>query len=386
MKISYVCPTNCVRRPIAELSILLAEKDHEVSVYFPYSASCSTTHWIANQKIEAKQQIKKGKISGYYFSSLRYNLPKPYSMLKAARDIFKSDVVHLWEYWYPLSVFVILYAYFTGQSKKLTLTTDGFVGYSYKPKKPWWLVPVFKTYTKTIGWFLFRMPGKLTTYGSEMLPFAREAGVPMNRLIVQGTGIHLDKFSNIPRKDVVRLRDEFSVKENEKVMVYVGMVTERKGILTIINVATQLLEKGIHLRVFLVGDLYGEDSFVSEVPEKYQKQITFTGGRQDVPLWMNLADVLLLPSDGEGLPGVVMEAMAASTACVATNEGCTPDLIDNAVNGFLVEFGDVEGYAEAVNRVLCDTKKYGEAAFLKIQKFGWEKVAGEYLELYNKEL
>ncbi len=384
MKISYVCPTNCVRRPIAELSILLAEKGHDISVFFPYSSSCSTEQWVANQKIEASSKVRTEKVNSYYLDSLRYNFPWPHSMFKAARNMFKSDVVHLWEYWYPLSVFVILYAFFTGQRQKLIMTTDGYVGYSYKPKDPWWLVPAFKIYTKTLGWFLFRMPGKLTTYGNAMLLYARMAGVPMKKLIVQGTGIHLNKFQDVSTSDVLALREEFSIKQDEQIVIYVGMITERKGISTIIKVATNLLDEKKKFRLFLVGGIYGENSFLSEVPEKYLRFITFTGGRQDIPYWMKLADVLLLPSEGEGLPGVVMEAMAAGTACVATDEGCTPDLIDSGVNGFLVPFGDVSGYTGAVKRVLQDPKKFGEAAFAKISLSSWDKVAEEYLGIYNR--
>ncbi|MBT4445681.1 glycosyltransferase family 4 protein [archaeon] len=386
MKITYICPTNCVRRPIAELAILLSKKGHEVSVAYPYSKECPTDHWAPNKKILDYKNVKNVHISSYYLSSLPYNFVKPMSMLRHVREIFKADVVHLWEYWYPICMFIIFYALVTGQRKKLIMTTDGLVGYSYVPKDPWWAVPVFKVYTKTIGQILFRIPGKLTTYGNAMLSHAKKAGMPMKKLMVQGTGIHLDKFQHVSEEKVNDLREEFSVESDEKVLLFVGMLTERKGVKTVIEVGIRLLDTGKKIKVLLVGSTDDKLFYKKLVPKKYSKKIVFVGGRTDIPVWMNLADVLLLPSEGEGLPGVVMEAMASGTACVATNEGCTPDLIDSGTNGFLVEHADVASYTDAVKQVLDDSKKFGDAAYEKIKNFGWEKVAKEYLEIYNKEV
>ena len=53
---------------------------------------------------------------------------------------------------------------------KTILTTDGFVGYSYKPKEPKWLVPAFKLYTRLFARFLFKIPHQITTYGTPMIP------------------------------------------------------------------------------------------------------------------------------------------------------------------------------------------------------------------------
>ncbi|MAG60561.1 hypothetical protein CL619_02125 [archaeon] len=382
--ITYVCPTNCVRRPIAELSSLLAEKRYSVNVAFPFSEACPTDQWAPNKKLADSKKVKSILIPSYYLASLRYNIPKPWKLFGILRKMFQSDIVHMWEYWYPINVVIIFYALLTGQRHKLIMTTDGFVGYSYKPQEPRWLVPAFCLYTRTLGWFLFRIPGSLTTYGKAMLSFAKEARVPKSKLEVLGTGIHLDRFQSVSSKEVDKLREEFNLNLNDQVLLYLGMLSERKGIATIVEITKRLLKSGWRGKAIIVGDAHGNEDFLSLVPLELKERIIFPGGRSDVPTFMNLADCLLIPSEGEGLPGVVMEAMAAGTACVATNEGCTPDLIDNAVNGFLVQYGDVDGYEKAVRSVLKDPKKYGNAAFLKIKEFSWEEVVKKYENLYYK--
>ena len=386
MKISYICPTNCVRRPIAEMSVMLSEQGHEILVAYPFSEDCSTKNWAPNAKIEGNSSVQVEYIASWYISSLRYNITKPFAMLRSMRRIFAADIVHLWEYWYPLSVFVILYALFTGQRKKLIMTTDGLVGYSYVPKDPWWLVPAFRLYTKTFGQILFRIPGQLTTYGKAMLPYAKRAGMPLKNLSVLGTGIHLDTFQTVSSESVEALRREFSVKEDEKVLLFVGMLSERKGVKTVVEVGRRLLDSGEHVKVLIVGNSFPEEPYAKLVPKKYKEKIIFAGSRRDIPVWMNMADCLLLPSEGEGLPGVVMEAMAAGTACVVTNEGCTPDLIDSGKSGFLVAFGDVDSYEAAVRQILADSQNFGDAAFEKISTFDWKKVTVKYLEYYQNNV
>ena len=305
-------------------------------------------------------------------------------MFKGVRKVVNNyDKIHVWEYYYPLSVITLLYAFFTNQRKKVILTTDGFVGYSYKPKKPRWLVPVFKLYTILFARLLFKIPPVITTYGKSMIPYARRTGVPMNKLQVISTGIHLDRFQNISEEKVHKLREEFAIND-EKVILFVGMLTERKGVNKVINVSKRLLEEGIKIKTLIVGDAHGKNIYKKLVPEEYKQNILFTGGRKEIPELMKLANVLLLPSEGEGLFGVVMEAMASGLPVVATKEGCTPDLIEDGKEGHLVNSnGD---YFKEIKRIISD-EDYNQNCKInekeKIKGFSWKIISKNYAQLYN---
>jgi glycosyltransferase involved in cell wall biosynthesis len=386
MRICYINPTNNIRRPIAELSNLLAEQGHEITVMYPSSKECPTKNWVANDAVK-KGNVKLLPIKSWYFAPLRYSFPNPIDLFKATRRIYKENhKIHIWEYYYPISIVPLLYAFLKGprKQKKTILTTDGFVGYSYKPKDPAWLVPAFKIYTQLFARFLFKIPGKMTTYGHPMIPYAKQAGVPMKKLKIISTGIHLEKFNNVDVKIIGELKKEFDIND-EKVILYAGMLTERKGIRKVIQVSSQLLDEGYNIKTLLIGDAHGEEIYSRLVRPSYRKRIIFTGGRKEIPEFMKLADVLLLPSEGEGLPGVVMEAMASGLPVVATNEGCTSDLIENGRDGFLVELGDNgEGYYRAVKEILTNQEKatqFSENSKKKIRKLNWKKMAKKYLVL-----
>jgi glycosyltransferase involved in cell wall biosynthesis len=86
--------------------------------------------------------------------------------------------------------------------------------------------------------------------------------------------------------------------------------------------------------------------------------VHFVGARSDADQWLRAAEVFVLPSEWEGKPLVVQEAMAAGTPVVATDVGGLHDLV--AGTGLLVPPGDPEAVAEATDRVLADPGLRGE--------------------------
>ena len=84
-----------------------------------------------------------------------------------------------------------------------------------------------------------------------------------------------------------------------------------------------------------------------------QGRVRLAGFRGDVPQLMRRFSIFCLTSDSEGTPNVVLEAMAAARPVVATRVGGVPEVIQEGVNGFLVEPGDVNGFARAVRMLLA---------------------------------
>ncbi len=387
MKICYINPTNALRRPIAELSKQLAAQGHQVTVMYPSSKACPVKNWVPNAALESGT-IKLRKIPSYYLESLRYSFPNLRLLWKNTKEIFReNDRVHIWEYYYPISVLPLLYALTSKKRRrKLILTSDGFVGYSYTPKDPWWLVPAFRMYTQSFARFLFKIPPKMTTYGRALLPAAKKAGVPLGKLQILSTGIHLDRFKGVSKKELAALRKEFSLQKgkDEQVILFVGMLTERKGVKTVVKVGADLLRSGKKVKVLIVGDAHGENVYEKYVAPEFKDKIIFTGGRKDIPALMKVSDVLLLPSEGEGLPGVVMEAMCSELACVATDEGCTRDLLLDNEAGVLVPLGSSPAvYRRAVEKVLDNPKKYGRRGKELIKHFSWDVMLKRYKKLYG---
>jgi len=93
-------------------------------------------------------------------------------------------------------------------------------------------------------------------------------------------------------------------------------------------------------------------------------------GRQEVALWMNAADALVLPSRNEGCPNVVLEALSCGTPVVASRVGAVPELI-NGTCGIQVEPGDAEGLATGLRSCLSGGWDR-QAIRLRVKDMSWQ--------------
>jgi glycosyltransferase involved in cell wall biosynthesis len=106
------------------------------------------------------------------------------------------------------------------------------------------------------------------------------------------------------------------------------------------------------LQLLLVGP--GDQAPLTELAARLgvERRVAFTGARDDVPALLAAADLLLLPSRWEGMPYVVLEAMAASRPVVATPVDGARDLIEDGVNGYLAASISAEALADALRRAV----------------------------------
>lgn len=140
-------------------------------------------------------------------------------------------------------------------------------------------------------------------------------------------------------------------------LITVCRLVNWKGVDELIKIVAQLTETGL----IVVGDgpersrleTLAYDLGVSE-------RVCFTGQvpRAEVPAYLKAADLFVLNSRYEGLPHVVLEALAAGKPVVATSVGGTPEVVQHGVNGLLVPPGDSKWLGEAVQEMLTHTKKF----------------------------
>ena len=135
----------------------------------------------------------------------------------------------------------------------------------------------------------------------------------------------------------------------------VGKFTEVKGHEHFVRAAALVLAKRPDARFILVGD-GPRRAMLEELVEELdvERAVRFAGARGDVPGILKALDVFVLPSISEGLPNVVLEAMAAGRPVVASNVGGVPEVVESGSNGLLFEPGDPEAMASSVLRLLDD--------------------------------
>ncbi len=147
---------------------------------------------------------------------------------------------------------------------------------------------------------------------------------------------------------------------DNRTLVCVGRLCEQKGQLLLVEAIAMLHRRGMSLNLVLAGD--GEmraDVERAVALAGLESQVTITGwiSADEVRDQLERARALVLPSFGEGLPVVIMEAMARGRPVLTTYIAGIPELVRDGVEGMLVPAGDVAALADAIERLLTMTPR-----------------------------
>jgi colanic acid/amylovoran biosynthesis glycosyltransferase len=176
---------------------------------------------------------------------------------------------------------------------------------------------------------------------------------------------------------------------NERRLVCVGRICEQKGQLLLIEAARLLAERGTKFELVLAGDgeMRGEiESLIAKYKLTSIVRITGWISSDDVRAEILAARALVLPSFAEGLPVVIMEAMALRRPTITTFVAGIPELIQHGEHGWLTPAGDLESLAAAMEDCLNAAPEaitqMGESARQRVlQRHDIDKEAAKLIKL-----
>jgi glycosyltransferase involved in cell wall biosynthesis len=155
------------------------------------------------------------------------------------------------------------------------------------------------------------------------------------------------------RDDTDELREELGINGRKHIVSCAGRLTPQKGFGFLIRAAAQLGRED--LAILIAGEGPGGADLRSEVRRLgLDGTISFTGFREDVWKLLNLGDFVVIPPIYEGLPLVLLEAMAAGKAVVATRVYGLADTVKDGETGVLVDPGSAEQLAGAMKKLIED--------------------------------
>ncbi len=186
-------------------------------------------------------------------------------------------------------------------------------------------------------------------------------------------------------------RQKMQISLRSPLLLFVGSLTPEKRLDRLLRVAGQVRAHLPDLRLCLVGD--------GPLRAKLEQQVAalgltntvyFAGMQADVATYMNAADLLLLTSDTEGTPGVILEAGLLRLPVVATRVGGVPECVLHKKTGLLADPDDEIGLAQAVIMLLQrpeERYKMGERSEKWIQaNFTIGHIAQKYIDFYQQVL
>jgi len=227
--------------------------------------------------------------------------------------------------------------------------------------------------------------GRLIVQNRDDLRVLTEKGVvsPAYIRLIRGAGVDLDRFKVKPLGD------------GKPLVVLASRMLWDKGVGEFVGAARRLKGQGMEARFVLVGDTDTENPTAISRQQLAQWQaegvVEWWGHREDMPEVLSQAQVVCLPSFyGEGIPKVLIEAMACARPIITTDMPGCRELVREGENGYVVPPRDVDALAAALLQLLQDHAvcvRMGMAGRrIAEAEFSVHRIVSETLDVYRELL
>jgi teichuronic acid biosynthesis glycosyltransferase TuaC len=253
----------------------------------------------------------------------------------------------------------------------------------------------------------FGIPSVVGAIGSDLNRIADPASRWLTRLAMRRATFVVTKSEHLRRRaiqmgisaakvrtirngcdpNVFRLEDrsaaraQLSIDDKVELVLFVGRLDDKKGILELLEAFASLASHRPKLRLAYVGDGPGGELLRNKTKHfSLGQRIFFPGpcSSQKVAQWLAAANVLALPSYNEGYPNVVIEALSCGRPVIATDVGGIPELVSES-SGILVAPKEWRALAAAVDKAM--ERNWDERSISEQFRRGWDDAASELLGL-----
>jgi glycosyltransferase involved in cell wall biosynthesis len=213
----------------------------------------------------------------------------------------------------------------------------------------------------------------------------KELGIKADKVYYIPNGFDGQKFKPIP-KSIARQKLGLLVKK--KIALSIGSLTHVKGHKYLIEAMRYAVREHPNLMAIIIGNGPLRGALKRHIRNLgLNDYISLVGAKphHEIPLWMNAADVFVLPSLSEGNPTVMFEALGVGLPFIGTMVGGVPEIIISEEYGLLVEPANHEDLASKL--LLALKKKWNKKKIRKYaQQFDWGNIAQQTIRLYRKIL
>lgn len=205
--------------------------------------------------------------------------------------------------------------------------------------------PLFKTSRAEIIKLFYKISSvfvdKIIAVSKDTKDDLISGNVNKNKIIPLYIGIDTYYFSPLSKEDVKNKKKKLNL-ENNIVIGFVGTVCKEKGIIEFIKIAEEILHKNKKIKFLVIGDgALLEWSKIEVKKEKIENNFVFMGRVDDIKSYLGIIDVLLFPTKhAEGVSISILESMSMGIPVFANDIGGNKEIIENKVNGYLLNFSE----------------------------------------------
>ncbi len=250
----------------------------------------------------------------------------------------------------------------------------------------------FRVLLRKLAYYFVVRKGAATIAVSEavkesLLAQLRGNDVLAQKIMAVTNGVSIPEL--ISADQIILVREKFSVPDNTPLLVGVGRLDDQKNFKDLIAAADLMNRQGLKFHLIIAGEGPHRQALELAISEAgLADKVQLPGVVNSIPELFMAADLLVFPSLWEGLPLVLLEAMAAGLPTVGNRiDGLSEVLVDGE-HGFLVTPGDVEAFAKAVTEALSQPDRLQQqgrkARELVIGKYNFDTMIDKIEGLYQK--
>lgn len=232
-----------------------------------------------------------------------------------------------------------------------------------------------------------------TCFVSDVVVSNSWAGIYSHKAPVSKSVVIYNGFNpkRIPTDSSVSvIRNDLHLGDN-RVVIMAARMDKMKDFNTFIDAIKILNKKLKDVTYLFCGKGEKEDAYRKRVQNEAIENILFLGFRKDIEVLYKMSSISVLCSakiHNEGVSNSIMESMAMGVPVVATRSGGTSEIIEDGINGFIIEPEDAYALANRLERLLCSENLrngFSIAAKKTIEnKFSIQKMVGDYINLYSR--
>ncbi len=212
--------------------------------------------------------------------------------------------------------------------------------------------------------------------------------VPKNKIEMIRNGVDLTKF-HMKNFDREAYRMKLGFKKDDLIVGTFANFRPQKNHVNLIRAITILNQSRLNKIKFIMCGSGPTEAYIKNISSELniQDNVIFMGTRFDIPELMNILDAYCLPSDYEGLPLSVLEAMAAERPVIATNVSGNNEVVIHGETGLLIKPNSPEDLSVGI-RELMENKdlrqRLGRNGYDRAREFSFEGMIKKYEELFSK--
>ena len=223
----------------------------------------------------------------------------------------------------------------------------------------------------------------------DLVQASLDCGVPAERCMLIENGVDTAEYQR--RMTIAEAKSKQGFPVSRMLIGGVGRLSAEKGFDFLIRSVDALIKRGLDVGLWIVGEGNQREALQKQIDNLGQSErMRLLGYRQDTLDLYQAMDVFCLSSIREGLPNVMLEAMALETPVVATRIAGVPRLLQHQQNGLLVEPNDERALTDALGRMLVDEPLRNTLAYQARQtietRYSFQKRMEKVRDLYDRLL